>query len=137
MSQVEISATNAPGKYVLRVDLSSLTIPAATDYLVAEYAVSGTVTAVAQDVVELVASAYDLPADIDAEVTRLFNSVLADIDKQGRKTTAFQRQRIESSIRQRLMAALAQVSPGGAKAWQIDVPGHIQIRDPMILKINF
>lgn len=68
-AMVEISATNAPGKYVLRVDLSSLTIPAATDYLVAEYAVSGTVTAVAQDVVELVASAYDLPADIDAELS--------------------------------------------------------------------
>ena len=68
-AMVEISAANAPGKYVLRVDLSSLTIPAATDYLVAEYAVSGTVTAVAQDVVELVASAYDLPADIDAELS--------------------------------------------------------------------
>lgn len=61
----EISAVNAPGKYVRRVDLSPgaatpITIPASTDFLVAEYSVTGSFVGVAQDIIVLVAAVKDI-----------------------------------------------------------------------------
>lgn len=58
----EISATNAPGKYVLQLDLSAVTIPAGTHFLVAEY--DSGAGEFAQDILQLVASSKDIPGDV-------------------------------------------------------------------------
>lgn len=61
----EISAANAPGKYVRRLDVAAITnLPAASDNLIAEYSVSGSVLGVAQDTVQLIQSFLDVPADV-------------------------------------------------------------------------
>lgn len=76
------------------------------------------------------------PENIGEELERRFNAALVSIGEQGRKTTAFQRERIRGFIRQRLLMARSQVSPGSGKTWQIDVPRRTRTGEPAVLHIN-
>lgn len=63
----EVSAGNAPGVYRLELDISAITnLPAATDYLVAEYDISGSESGNAIDVITLKANVFDVAAPGDA-----------------------------------------------------------------------
>lgn len=76
-AMAEVSAANAPGVYRLEVDLSAVSIPAGTHFLVAEYDASGAKSANGLDIIQLRDSVYSGVNVASLDANAVNSSVIA------------------------------------------------------------